>query len=217
MSIYTFDSKIKDVGNFAHFVNNDQIKNETMFFNCDLDFAYKHGNAITRSFIDALPIEWQQENVVFDSRVHMLMKDWYPCIPGFHHDDVYRPNNAQPDYDNLKYKSSHIMGMVNADVCPTQFAIGTSDFEKVDEGNIYKVWHDVVVEQLKDGTLQSEKAKDRTLYEFDWQSWHTGTNAVSNGWRWFGRVSKNTDRTKHITNEIRRQAQVYMSNLTEGW
>lgn len=214
---YTFNSTFKNVGNFAQFVTNDQIKNETMFFNSDLEFAYKHGNEITRSFIDSLPADWQTDNVVFDSRVHMLMKDWYPCIPGFHHDDVYRPNNGQPDYDDMRYKSQHLMGIVNADVCPTHFAIGTSDFDKVEEGNIYKVWHDVVIDRLKDGTLKLDVAKDRTLYEFDWQTWHSGSGAVSNGWRWFGRVSRNTIRTKGVTNEIRRQAQVYMSNLTEGW
>lgn len=220
--IYTFDSKIKEVGNFAQFIDNSAIKNETMFFNCDLEFAYKNGNEITRSFIDALPNEWQTDDVVFDSRVHMLMTGWYPCIAGYHHDDVPRTieMNGQPDYDDMKYKSEHILGIVNADVSPTHFALGKSKFYKVDTisgGNVYKAWHDEVVKQLNDGYLELKKAEDRKLYNFDWQTWHTGSSAVGNGWRWFGRVSRNTDRTKKITNEIRRQAQVYMDNLTDGW
>lgn len=219
--IYTFDSKIEVVGNFAHYVDNKDIKNETMFFNCDLNFAYENGQTITRSFIDSLPKEWQTDDVVFDSRVHMLMKDWYPCIAGYHHDDVPRTllTNGQPDYDNMAYKSEHILGIVNAEVAPTHFALGKTKFYKIDSvtGNVYKAWDKEVCKQLEEGHLELKKAEDRTLYKFDWQTWHTGSAAIGSGWRWFGRVSRNTDRTKKITNEIRRQTQVYMDNLTEGW
>lgn len=218
LTTYKFNSQFQERGSFAEEVDNKVIKNETMFFNCDLDFAYKHGNEITRSFIDALPDDWKTCDTVFDSRVHMLMPKWIPCIYGVHHDDVPRPNGAQPDYDNPSYLSEHIMGSVNADICPTQFYIGEAEFDKVTTGeNIYKVWHEEVIQKAEKGELQAVDAKDRTLIQFDWQTWHTGVLARQNGWRWFGRLSRNTDRTKHITNEIRRQTQVYMDNLTEGW
>lgn len=222
MTIYEFESKIDVVGAFALAVDNSAIKNETMFFNCDLKFAYENGNEITRSFIDSLPDDWKTDDVVFDSRVHMLMKGWYPCIAGYHHDDVPRTQkeHGQPDYDDMAYKSEHIMGMVNADVAPTHFALGTSKFYKIDSlsgVNVYKSWHNEVMKQLEEGHLKLFKASDRILYKFDWQTWHTGSSAVGNGWRWFGRVSRNTERTKNITNEIRRQTQVYQDNLTEGW
>lgn len=218
MTTYKFNSQFQERGSFAEEVENKVIKNETMFFNCDLDFAYKHGNEITRSFIDALPDDWKTCDTVFDSRVHMLMPKWIPCIYGVHHDDVPRPNGGQPDYDNPSYLSEHIMGSVNATICPTQFYIGEAEFDKVTTGeNIYKVWHEEVLQKAEKGELQAIDAKDRTLIQFDWQTWHTGVLARQNGWRWFGRLSRNTDRTKHITNEIRRQTQVYMDNLTEGW
>lgn len=38
-----------------------------------------------------------------------------------------------------------------------------------------------------------------------------------NGWRWFGRISRNTDRVKTVTNEIRMNAQVYLEFPMEGW
>ena len=41
--------------------------------------------------------------------------------------------------------------------------------------------------KLEAGELELFKAKDRTMYEFDWQTWHTAQEAVSHGWRWFGR------------------------------
>lgn len=223
----TFNSKASIVGNFAQDISNDVIKNERMFFNCDLEFAFRKGGPITKDFILELPNEWLDSDCVFDSRVHMLMPGWYPAIPGFHHDDVQRPpipvgqhflTAGQPDYDNPRYLSEHIIGLVNADVCPTNFALGTSTFSEVPEGEtIYRQWHPEVVQKLKDGELTSFSAPDRTLVEFDWQTWHTGTKCVSNGWRWFGRVSRKTDRAQNVTNEIRVNAQVYLEFPMEGW
>lgn len=223
----TFNSKASIVGNFAQDISNDMIKNEPMFFNCDLEFAMEKGGPITKDFILSLPNEWLDSDCVFDSRVHMLMPGWYPAIPGFHHDDVPRPpipvgqhfiTAGQPDYDNPRYLSEHIIGLVNGDVCPTNFALGTSTFSEIPDGElIYRKWHQEVVQKLKDGELTSFSAPDRTLVEFDWQTWHTGTKCVSNGWRWFGRVSRKTDRAQNVTNEIRVNAQVYLEFPMEGW
>lgn len=223
-----FHSQVKPVGSFATHISNDEIKKEPMFFNCDLDFAWAKGGIITRDFIESLPDEWvNDEDTVFDSRVHMLMPGWYPAIPGFHHDDVPRPpipvgqhfiTAGQPDYDTPSYHSEHILGLVNADICPTDFAIGSSYFSQIPDGElIYRQWHKEVLQKLSVGALERVVAQDRTLYQFDWQTWHTGTKAVSNGWRWFGRVSRNTDRTSRITNEIRVNAQVYLEFPMEGW
>lgn len=223
----TFNSQFRLRGGFANFIANDQIKNEIMFFNSDLKFAYENGGPITRSFIENLLLDWKTEEVVFDSRVHMLMPGWYPAIPGYHHDDVPRPaipvgqhfaTAGQPDYDNPRYLSEHILGLVNADICPTHFATGEAEFSQIPDGElIYRQWHQEVMAKLANGELSSHIAPDRTLVEFDWQTWHTGSKAVGNGWRWFGRVSRKTDRVLTITNEIRRNAQVYMEFPMEGW
>lgn len=222
-----FNSRILEVGNFAADVSNDQIKKEPMFFNSSLEYAEVYGGPITQSFIQSLPYDWHYDDCVFDSRVHMLMPGWYPAIPGFHHDDVPRPEipvgqhfatAGQPDYDNPRYKSEHILGLVNADVCPTEFATGDCTMPKIEDGElIYRVWHKEVENLLKSGGLDRVKAKDRTMYQFDWQTFHSGQKSVSNGWRWFGRVSRKTDRINHITNEIRQQAQVYLEFPMDGW
>lgn len=213
-----FVSAIEVVNTFAQDCSNDNIKNEPMFFNSDFDFAMQNGGPITKAFLNALPYDWKKYPLVFDSRVHMLMPGWYPCIPGWHHDDIPRPNNGQPDYDNPAYYSQHILGLVNAEVCPTYFAIGKCEMPPVSVNEtIYKVWTDKVDELLKFESLSLEAAKDRTLYFLDWQTFHTGTKAISNGWRWFGRVSRYTDRINHITNEIRANAQVYLEIPTQGW
>lgn len=214
-----FNSQFSAVGSFARHIKNDQIKNEHMFFNSDLDFAFDKGGPITRNFINNLPKDWHND-VVFDSRVHMLMPGWYPAIPGYHHDDVPRngTKNGQPNYDNPEYLSEHIIGLVNADVCPTHFAVGEAEFKSVLEGAlVYRQWHKEVIDHIEAGNLSKWEAPDRTLLKFDWQTWHTGTQAVGNGWRWFGRVSRKTGRSKSITNEIRVNAQVYLEFPMEGW
>lgn len=223
----TFDSQAHLVGGFAQDITNDAIKSEPMFFNCDLDFAMEYGGPITRDFIYSLPTDWRYDEVVIDTRIHMLMPGWYPAIPGYHHDDVPRPDipagqhfltAGQPDYDNPRYLSEHIIGLVNADVCPTHFATGRATFSEVPEGKtIYKHWHPEVLRHIEDGSLKQWEAPDRTLLQFNHATWHTGSKAVKNGWRWFGRVSRNTDRVKKITNEIRVNAQVYLEFPMEGW
>lgn len=221
-----FNSEIREIGQFAQTVSNDNIKNEPMFFNSDLHFAYSNGGAITKSFIDALPSDWRQD-VVFDSRVHMLMPGWYPAIPGFHHDDVPRSDipigqhfitAGQPDYDTPRYYSQHILGLVNADICPTEFAVGECLLKRVPDGElIYRQWDAEVKELLKSGSLKHAVIKDRTLTMFDWQTLHSGQKTNAHGWRWFGRVSRNTERVNKITNEIRVNAQVYLEFPMEGW
>lgn len=218
MTQILFKSNLKKIAPFATNIDNDKIKNEPMFFNCDLKFAYKNGGEITKSFIQNLPVDWILDDVVFDSRVHMLMKDWYPCIPGWHHDDVPRTKNGQPNYENQHYYSEHILGVVNSDICPTKFALGDVYMPKAEDGEVvYEKWHNVVESEIKEGVLRSVDISDRILTYFDCNTFHTGQKALSNGWRWFGRLSRKTDRVKNITNEIRVNAQVYLEFPTKGW
>lgn len=221
----TFNSQIKKVGDFKSDWTTAEIKNEPMFFNCDLHFAYQNGGGITRDFIRSLPKGW--EKAVIDTRVHMLMPGWYPAIPGGHHDDIPRPiigpgqhfiTAGQPDYDNPRYHAEHIMGLVNADICPTYFALGTMTMPAIPEGElIYREWHKEVERAIANEEADTYQAESGKLIYFDWQTFHTGQKTKLSGWRWFARISRNTDRQKQITNEIRNQVQVYMEFPMEGW
>jgi len=213
---YAFNSQVQDIGIFPCEYNDLDIKNEPMFFNSDYDFAMRAGGIITQGFLDALPRAWKND-VVIDSRVHMLMKGWFPCIPGFHHDDVPRGKNGQPDYDCPAYDAEHLAGLVNAEICPTLFALGKHYLPKIEQGIVYKHWHPIVEEQLGMKVLEPYEVPSGHIILFDNQAMHTGQRAVKDGWRWFIRVSRNTDRVKHITNEIRRQVQVYLEFPMEGW
>lgn len=213
---YNFISDVQDIGAFDARFPQDAIKNEPMFFNASSEHAYHNGGPITKSFIAAASLHgWS--GAVFDSRVHMLMPGWFPCVPGFHHDDVARGKNGQPDYENMPYKSEHLMGLVNGDICPTVFALGVHSLSKIDDGIVYKAWHNEVEHQIEQNILRRWEAPSGRLVAFDWQSMHSGQRAKKGGWRWFGRLSRRTDRLMGITNEIRRQVQVYLEFPMEGW
>lgn len=220
-----FSSQIQTVGEFPCDWSKDIVKNEPMFYKSSYQFVRQHGGPITMSFLDSLPTGW--ENCIIDSRSHMLMNGWYPAIPGFHHDDVPRPvapegshflTAGQPDYDNPRYLSQHLMGLVNAEVCPTEFAIGECEMPAVPaDGLIYREWHNEVLKLLAAGKLKSVNAESGKLIQFDWQTFHQATAAVGSGWRWFMRLTRNSETVSRPMNEIRQQVQVYLEFPMEGW
>jgi len=222
VAVYT-DRRLPDFGQA-------EIKNEPMLFNCDLDHATRYGGWITQEFLDLLPAAWQNVPLVIDSRVHMLMPGWYPCIPGWHHDDVPRTRpDGQPNYDEGQDRSDHIIALVNGDIAPTHFALGEASFAIPDGPEpFYAVWHRKVEElcqqQWPFPSLERFVAPSNHLIKFNDRTWHTGTAAVANGWRFFIRASRYWDangepiaRRNPRTNEVRRQVQVYLADPFKGW
>jgi hypothetical protein len=192
-----------------------EVKNEPMLFNCDTSAAAELGGPITRDFLSMLDPEFRERGIV-DTRVHMLMPSWYPCIPGWHHDDVPRSTRTgQPNYLNPQYTSRHCMALINGSISPTEFLLGDIEVPKPDiDRVIYKDWDDHLEGA---GRHQGSRisAPDHQLLYFDMHSFHRGSSAVANGWRWFGRVSIDTERKP--TNEVRQQVQVYLGVVNSGW
>jgi hypothetical protein len=203
-----------------------EVKNEPMLFNCDMAHANQLGGPITRAFLQRIPLDWHEEPLVIDTRVHMLMRGWYPCIPGWHHDDVPRTrSDGQPNYGSGQDRAVHCFGLINGDVCPTAFALGVADFPDIEPGEVYyEKWHPLVEMYCTEGKMQRVSVNTNTVYMFDDRTFHTGTSAKTRGWRWFGRVSRYFDkdgnciaRRNERTNEVRRQVQVYLDNVQAGW
>lgn len=216
----TFDSRFRAVGMMPAGFTQKQIKDEPMLFSSSVEFAFQNGGPITASFLSNLPREFFfDETATIDTRVHMLMPGWYPCIPGWHHDDVSRNTpTGQPNYIEPAYRTRHVLGLVNADIAPTEFLEGPVQVSEPDEsGVIYKAWDSEIRQQIERGdhAFAVHKINDRVLYEFDDTTFHRGTAAVARGWRWFGRVT--IGRTRQEAPEIRRQVQVYMSDINAGW
>lgn len=196
----------------------DVVKDEPMFFRATEQFCMERGGPITLAFLSALRRDGiAPEHVLIDTRVHMLMPGMWPCIPGWHHDDVPRTRgDGQPDYDGMTYRSQFALALVNGDVAPTNFALGVALVPTVPLGaKVYKQWDEAINEQIEDGSLLRVAAPSNRLIYFDWSDFHEGTQAVRRGWRWFGRATWNSGIAPR--NEVRRQVQVYMENPKEGW
>lgn len=210
-----FDSRFKYVGEIPIFKMED-IRDEPMLFACDQEHALSIGGKITKAFIEALPDDWKNNPFIVDSRCHMLMKGMWPCIPGWHVDDVPRDReDGQPNHINPSYQSEHIL--CNIGSCSmTNFAVGHLELEEPPLGQtIYGIWHPIVQKMIEEGKLELHTVQESKLTHFDWQGWHEGTAAKFNGWRMFIRASRNTNRP--YFNERRYQTQVYMPTPYAGW
>lgn len=217
MRSFNFDSRLIEHSKLSKTFSDVEIKNEPMLFSCDEEHARKLGGPITNLILDEMPESWKNRELIIDSRVHMLMPNWFPCIPGWHHDDVPRSlSSGQPNYYNPEYHSKHIACVVNADICPTEFALGQCNFPDVEAGQTYyKIWHPLVDKAIEYDILKKVKIKDSVITEFNWNTWHQGTRAVKNGWRFFFRATTQT--FVKPKNELRRQVQVYMEAPFNGW
>lgn len=200
--------------NWLNAFSQEQVKAEPMLFSADWEFAEKHGGPITRQFLEVLDAKgWR--GAIFDSRTHMLMSGWYPCIPGWHLDDVPRTRkDGQPDHANPRYKAEHVMAVVG-DASLTEFINNRVELEDVPEGKgvVYGVWNEQLRRCLHPNDIRV--ARDREVIAFDWQTFHRGVPAIKSGWRFFIRASRNTERK--FTNEIRSQVQVYLPAPEAGW
>lgn len=190
------------------------IKREPMFFSADKKFAAENGGPITKKFItDHLD---DHDDYIIDSRVHMLMPGFWPCIPGWHHDDVPRSKKSfgQPDYDDMEYEARHRMCVIGKSSM-TQFLDAVTAMPKVDIATgkvIYKVWDDFINEFYES---KAYTVKSGQVIDFTWRDFHRGMPATESCWRFFVRASRNTNRK--FFNEIRTQVQVYMSDPSVGW
>jgi hypothetical protein len=133
------------------------LKREPMLFACDVSTASELAGPVTRAWLDALP--QLDAPAIIDTRVHMLIPGFWPCIPGWHHDDVPREReDGQPDYFKPSYRTTHIATFVCAGsgypAAPTEYASGTCGFPDVPVGEkFYKRWSPMVDEAIANGWL----------------------------------------------------------------
>ena len=216
--VITFQSGF-DVIDALSAYTQDQVKNEPMLFSADWEFAHAHGGPITRQFLNQLPVDRGVKKYIIDSRVHMLMPGWYPCIPGWHLDDVPRTRpDGQPDHQHPAYKADNIMAIIG-DASITEFVHGELKLEDVGmrEGAVYGKWNAEINRRLasKDCDIHIHQVPEGMMVHFGYGAFHRGVPATKNGWRFFIRANYNTART--VKNEIRAQTQVYLPVPEAGW
>lgn len=192
------------------------VKREPMLFSASVGYAMEQGSSLTREFIRALPEGWREGPTIIDSRTHMLMPGWYPCIPGWHLDDVPRTRpDGQPDHENPEYRAEHVMALWGS-ASVTSFLTGDIELSEPESGDAtYSVWHAILEDRIRRGELQEHQALTRRLIFFNWQTFHKGNPATKAGWRFFIRATRNTKR--QVLNERRAQVQVYLPAVNAGW
>lgn len=232
-----FIPKIKTLTSLPDKFTTDEIKNETMIFSGDWDFAYRNGGPITRrimstlrahpAFMDAYILANQRKlNVVVDTRVNMVMTGWYPSIPGWHCDDVPRRElYSQPDLSLRDSAVQHFTCLVS-DAQPDVFSgVGVTGTEylvepitlAIDPTAVWKTADQLVNDMISMGVLgptATSFLKDRDIVQFDQNSLHRASPARVPGWRLFFRCSLTH---RKPVNEIRKQAQVYIPADQVGW
>ncbi len=194
----------------------EAIKQEPMLFKCDRAHAQYWGGPLTRAFLSALPKEFHRNPIYVDSRTHMLMPGWYPCIPGWHHDDVPRDRcDGQPEYANPSYSTKHVLALWG-DASLTEFAEGDASFPEIPIGSVvYKEWHPIVEQKIESGELSRFIVPELRMIGFNDRAWHRGVAAHKSGWRFFIRATVGSG--ERPRNERRTQVQVYLPALNDGW
>ena len=192
------------------------IKAEPQLWRADRAFALDRGGPITKDFLQRLPDHGEAMKVL-DSRVHMLMPGMYPCIPGWHLDDIPRTRpDGQPDHVRPVYKSVHYAACLG-DASLTHFIYGPLALTNVptNRGIVYQQWHKDIEDLVNAGVVSDVAVRESELVKFGWGSFHRGEAATKHGWRMFIRASYDTD--LQPMNEVRTQTQVYMTEPFVGW
>ena len=164
-----------------------------------------------------------------DCRSHMLMRGWYPAIPGWHHDDVDRGSDGQPIYDREMPPDRKMLAVViDAHDAPTvaltEWA-GTNPYPTVDEAAVvdvswplpgdapvYRYWDN----EIRSMNLPTWRALSGRVIEFDPYDFHRARPAERTGWRWFARLTLNPGPRPDVA-KVRAQTQVYLPVTNEGW
>ena len=210
-----FEPKLRSVGTLSDRTA-EEIKNEPMLFSADYSFAEKNGGPLTEEFLLLLD---RSKDWIIDTRVHMLMKGWYPCIGGWHCDNIPRnTENGQPNYKNPPFVSNLILGVVDVGTGSlTEFLDGPVTLPDPPEdldSPLYGFWSKEINKQLAAGEIQSSIITNRSVIGFDSFTFHRGTPATGSGWRFFIRATTDTPQTAY--NEIRQQVNTYIP-VEAGW
>jgi hypothetical protein len=208
-----FKPTIRQVGRIKGTAPVHVLKDEPMLFSASVEFAMEHGGPLTKAFLSSFEDEALAEAWVIDTKVHMLMPGWWPCIPGWHHDDVVRSReDGQPNYEDPRWEEPvHRLVVVdNGTDSHTEFLTEPIQLEIPAEGVIYREWDAIIGDRRR-----IKRVEPGVVYEFGTSDFHRGVPAKGNGWRFFARASRNTTRT--FLNEIRSQTQVYLSYPEAGW
>ena len=169
-------------------------------------FAYK-SNLIKCPIAKFVLSQLPKESYIIDTRVHMLKPSWYPCIPGWHYDEISRTEDKKLDFENNDYSKIHYLFILD---------FGTGSFTEFCEPNLetwptdYTQLNEIINEQKP----ELIRTGNNIIYKFGNTDAHRGIPATGHGFRYFFRATLNSQR--QARNEIRKQLNVYL-DVNKGW
>jgi hypothetical protein len=212
-----FDQLPRTIGKID--VSNVDIRHLPQFYRADMDMVWRLGGRLYRDVLGQLGFASKWKYISVDSRTSMLMPGMFPCIPGWHCDDFYRPS-GHTDLRSLMEQapSEHAMLLVG-DCSRTVFLNEAIEWNPPDYGGVHAHAHRFIEKQIEKADVY--KRPRRVLVEpgsltwFGPLSWHKGTAATKQGWRHFLRITGSHHYEPQ--NELRTQTQVYLLDEGAGW
>lgn len=198
-------------------VPDKEIRRLPQFFRGSPEYVYRLGGWIYRWALDRAPLDGSFPFVTVDSRVHMLMPGMWPCIPGWHCDDFYRPGGGQPDLRALVANTANVRSLHHAVIfgqqSPTQWLAESVEISDaaLDSETVYRD----CAREIDAAPRRVEVSDEGQFVTFDSITFHRGTKALGQGWRLFVRITESTHYAP--ANELRTQTQVYLDDPSAGW
>lgn len=177
-------------------------------FRCPLPLAYDLMPEL-QALYDSAPVrdpsQWE-----LDLKIHMLMKDQYPCIPNWHCDNVPRIG-GRVDYSHTSSTAPPMLLWVS-DGPETEFLEHMLFLDKEPEG------HRELAEAIRESGVGVRKITPQTWISMDQRTPHRGTQATKDGWRVFARLTHNSiTPDRPVLSHHRRHCQVYLDATAFEW
>lgn len=175
-----------------------------MLFQASKEFAASFGDPILDDFLRQLP----GGDCVIDTRSHLLQIGMYPCIPGWHLDNIKRVDGViqinHPDNTKLEhYVMFH--GVAPTRILRGSVSVNFHSWEEADKA---------IERAIEDKWFEEYSLTSGVMHRLPWDGYHRGTAATEAGRRCFMRATFGSGITPK--NEVRHQTQVYVP-LNYGW
>lgn len=177
-------------------------------FRCPLNEAQFKMPAL-KELYDSAPVT-DPENWELDVKIHMLMKDQYPCIPNWHCDNVPRID-GKLQYDKIDPAVPDMYLWVS-DSPLTEFLAHDTNI-----GRTLKD-HSEIAPLISEYKLDTVTIPAATWVSMRQNTPHRGTAATGHTWRVFARLThKSISPARPVDDVIRRHCQVYLDSTNFTW
>lgn len=150
------------------------------------------------------------ENWELDLKIHMLMKDQYPCIPNWHCDNVPR-ENGKLRYDLIDPNAPDMYLWVS-DSPLTEFLLHDTNIGRTLND------HSEISPLIDEYKLDTTYIPAATWVSMKQNTPHRGTVAQGHTWRIFARLThKSIAPARPVDSIVRRHSQVYLDSNSFTW